>query len=38
MTVKQAARESGYGSQYNLRRAFNAQLGVLPSQYQARFA
>ena len=38
MTVKQAARQSGYGSEYNLRRAFAAQLGVLPSEYQARFA
>lgn len=38
MTVKQAARQSGYGSEYNLRRAFMAQLGVLPSEYQARFA
>jgi transcriptional regulator GlxA family with amidase domain len=38
MTVKRAARQSGYGSEYNLRRAFAAQLGVLPSDYQARFA
>ena len=38
MTVKQAARLSGYGTEYNLRRAFGAQLGVLPSAYQARFA
>jgi transcriptional regulator GlxA family with amidase domain len=38
MTVKRAARQSGYGSEYNLRRAFSAQLGVLPSEYQARFA
>jgi transcriptional regulator GlxA family with amidase domain len=37
MTVKRAARQSGYGSEYNLRRAFAAQLGVLPSEYQARF-
>ncbi len=37
MTVKQAARQSGYGTQYNLRRAFAAQLGVLPSEYQSRF-
>ena len=36
--VKQAARASGYGSEYNLRRAFAAELGVLPSEYQARFA
>lgn len=38
MSVKQAARDSGHGSEYNLRRAFAAQLGVLPSEYQARFA
>jgi hypothetical protein len=25
------------GSEYNLRRAFAAQLGVVPSEYQARF-
>lgn len=38
MTVKQAARQSGYGTEYNLRRAFATQLGVLPSEYQSRFA
>lgn len=38
MMVKQAARQSGYGTEYNLRRAFAEQLGVLPSEYQARFA
>lgn len=38
MTLKRAARESGYQSQYNLRRAFVVQLGVLPSEYQSRFA
>lgn len=37
MSVKRAARESGFGSEYNLRRAFAAQLGVAPSDYQARF-
>lgn len=37
MTVKQAARQSGFGSEYNLRRAFAAQLGVAPSDYQERF-
>jgi transcriptional regulator GlxA family with amidase domain len=37
MTVKRAARQSGFGSEYNLRRAFAAQLGVAPSDYQARF-
>ncbi len=35
--VKQVARQSGHGSEYNLRRAFVAQLGVLPSEYQSRF-
>jgi transcriptional regulator GlxA family with amidase domain len=38
MTVKQAARDSGYNTEYNLRRAFTKQLGVLPSDYQSRFA
>lgn len=37
MTVKRAAGQSGFGSEYNLRRAFAAQLGVVPSEYQARF-
>lgn len=37
MTVKRAASQSGFGSEYNLRRAFAAQLGVVPSEYQARF-
>lgn len=37
MTVKRAARQSGFGSEYNLRRAFSAQLGVAPSDYQSRF-
>jgi transcriptional regulator GlxA family with amidase domain len=37
MTVKRAADQSGFGSEYNLRRAFAAQLGVVPSDYQARF-
>lgn len=37
MMVKQAARKCGYGSEYNLRRAFTTQLGILPSEYQARF-
>ena len=37
MTVKRAARQSGFGSEYNLRRAFAAQLGVAPSDYQLRF-
>lgn len=37
MTVKRAARQSGFGTEYNLRRAFGAQLGVMPSEYRARF-
>jgi transcriptional regulator GlxA family with amidase domain len=37
MTVKRAASQSGFGSEYNLRHAFAAQLGVMPSDYQARF-
>ncbi|MFA9216618.1 MAG: GlxA family transcriptional regulator [Sphingomonadaceae bacterium] len=37
VSVKRAASESGFGTEYNLRRAFTAQLGVLPSDYQARF-
>jgi transcriptional regulator GlxA family with amidase domain len=37
MSVKRAAGDSGFGTEYNLRRAFAAQLGVLPSDYQARF-
>ncbi|NYE62801.1 transcriptional regulator GlxA family with amidase domain [Duganella sp. 1224] len=37
MTVKRAARQSGFGNEYNLRRAFAAQLGVAPSDYQSRF-
>jgi transcriptional regulator GlxA family with amidase domain len=38
MLVKQAARQCGYGTEYNLRRAFTEQLGVLPNEYQSRFA
>ncbi|MRW90439.1 helix-turn-helix domain-containing protein [Duganella sp. FT80W] len=37
MTVKRAAQQSGFGSEYNLRRALVAQLGVAPSDYQSRF-
>lgn len=37
MSVKRAASQSGFGNEYNLRRAFAAQLGVVPSDYQARF-
>jgi len=38
MTVKAAARRSGHGSEYNLRQAFVKRLGVLPGEYQKRFA
>ena len=38
MSIKRAARDSGYHTEYNLRRAFTQRLGVLPSEYQARFA
>ncbi len=38
MSVKETARRCGYGTEYNLRRAFSLQLGVLPSEYQMRFA
>lgn len=38
LSVKQVARKSGMGSEYKLRRAFMQQLGVLPSDYRARFA
>ncbi|ELX11397.1 putative araC-family regulatory protein [Janthinobacterium sp. HH01] len=37
MSVKRAASQSGFGNEYNLRRAFAAQLGVVPSAYQQRF-
>lgn len=37
VSVKQVARQAGFGSEYNLRRAFAASLGVVPSEYRARF-
>lgn len=37
MTVKRAAGASGFGTEYNLRRAFAARFGVMPTQYRARF-
>lgn len=37
-SVKEVARRSGHGSEYNLRRAFVTRLGVLPSEYRERFA
>ena len=36
-SIKQVARLSGFGTEYNLRRAFARQLGVLPSAYRERF-
>lgn len=36
-SVKRAATLSGFGTEYNLRRAFAAHLGVVPSEYKARF-
>lgn len=38
LSVKQVARKSGFGSEYNLRRAFLLRLGVAPSDYRSRFA
>lgn len=37
MSIKQVASRTGFGSEYNLRRAFAAHLGVVPSEYQSRF-
>ena len=37
-SVKAVTRKCGYGTEYNLRRAFVTRLGVLPSEYHARFA
>lgn len=37
MSVKQVAHHSGFNSEYNLRRAFAANLGVVPTEYRARF-
>lgn len=36
-SYKEIARKTGFSSEYNLRRTFQLQLGVLPSEYQARF-
>jgi len=36
-SFKDIARKTGFASEYNLRRTFRLQLGVLPSEYQARF-
>ena len=35
LTIKQIAIRSGFGSEYNLRRAFNQELRVTPSAYRA---
>ena len=37
VSIKQVARRCGFGSEYNLRRAFALHLRVLPSDYKARF-
>lgn len=37
-SIKQVARLSGFGTEYNLRRAFARHLGVLPTEYRERFA
>lgn len=36
-SIKQVARQTGFGSEYNLRRAFASHLGVVPTEYRARF-
>lgn len=36
-SLKQVVRQTGFGTPYNLRRAFVRQLGVLPGDYRARF-
>lgn len=36
-SVKSVATKSGFGSEYNLRRVFSLNLGVLPSEYRERF-
>ncbi|MES2947698.1 MAG: helix-turn-helix domain-containing protein [Pseudomonadota bacterium] len=37
LSIKQVAHQTGFGSEYNLRRAFAAHLGVVPTEYRARF-
>jgi transcriptional regulator GlxA family with amidase domain len=37
-TLKRVAQQSGFGSEYNLRRTFRQTLGVSPGDYQSRFA
>ena len=36
-SIKLVARQSGFGSEYNPRRAFAANLGVVPTAYRSRF-
>lgn len=36
-SLKRVAQQSGFGSEYNLRRAFVQDLGVTPSEYRQRF-
>jgi transcriptional regulator GlxA family with amidase domain len=37
LSFNEVARRSGFGSEYNLRRAFRTRLGILPSEYRSRF-
>ena len=37
-TVKQIARETGFGDEERMRRVFQRQLGVSPADYRARFS
>lgn len=36
-SIKRVARQAGFGTEYNLRRAFAHHLGVLPTDYRERF-
>lgn len=36
-SLKRTVEKSGFGSEYNLRRAFVQALGVTPSEYRQRF-
>lgn len=38
VALKRIAQQSGFGSEYNLRRAFKQTLGVSPGDYQSRFS
>lgn len=37
LPLKRVAQQAGFGSEYNLRRAFHQQLGVSPGDYMSRF-